>query len=68
MPLWHSAFFRKLVKSRVHENQYCTFYCPRLLAEGIRRVGDCVSSTGQLRVDLIQQISQSYRSLCMCVC
>ena len=50
------------MKSRVPENQYCTFYCPRLVAKGVQRVGGCVSDTVQLRVDVIQQIPQWYKS------
>ena len=43
---WNSVFFTELTKSRVQENQFRIFYCPRLARKGVRRVADCLNMVG----------------------
>ena len=49
IPLWNSVFFKREVKSRVQENKFRTFYCPALVAKGLRTLGECATAEGQLR-------------------
>ena len=60
--LWNSAFFAQRAKSRVPENQFRTFYCPRMAKQGMLRVGDSVTALREINTETIPQFPPSYRA------
>ena len=62
LPLWNSAFFAQRAKSRVQENQFRTFYIPRMAKQGILWVGVCATAPREINPDIIPLFPPSYRA------
>ena len=56
-----------LVKSRVSENKWHSFYCPRLALQGVQTVGDFLNKEGHLRMmPIVRSYYQDRITDCIC--